>query len=136
MAQVLKGVAAAVASFLLLGTVSALWQNPVFIRMVPAGNTEIILLAALSALFGIYVAVRRASCSNLTAGTGGVLGFVGVACPVCNQILLLVFGANILLSYYEPIRIYVAAAGVLIMMAAVWTQLARRKDAVQAVGDP
>ena len=136
MVKVLKGVAAALVSFLLLGTVSALWENPIFFRMVPADETEIVLLGALSALLGVYVAVRRPSCSVGTAGTGGVLGFIGVACPICNKLLMLVFGADILLAYFEPIRIYVAVAGVLIMTAAVWTQVAKRRNGVQVVGDP
>ena len=134
--KVLKGVAAALVSFLLLGTVSALWENPIFFRMVPADETEIVLLGALSALLGVYVTVHRPSCSVGTAGTGGVLGFIGVACPICNKLLMLVFGADILLAYFEPIRIYVAVAGVLIMTAAVWTQVAKRRNGVQVVGDP
>ncbi len=71
MAPVVKGAAVAAASFLLLGTVAALWENPVFIRMTPAGDLEIILLGAMSALLGVYVAVRRPACSIRTAGTGG-----------------------------------------------------------------
>ena len=134
MAPVLKGVAIAAASFLLLGTVTALWENPVFIRMTPAGNLEIILLGAMSVLLGAYVAVRRPACSIRTAGTGGVLGFIGVACPVCNKLLLLIFGGELLLTYFEPVRIYVALAGVLAVAAAVWIELARRGEIGSVAG--
>jgi hypothetical protein len=91
----LKGVATAAAAFVALGTVSALWDNPLFVRMTPSGDLEIVLLALL---LGVYVAVRRPQCSFGTAGAGGVLGFLGVACPVCNQILLVVFGGELLLT--------------------------------------
>ncbi len=130
MAPVLKGAAVAAASFLLLGTVAALWENPVFIRMTPAGNLEIILLGAMSVLLGAYVAVRRPACSIRTAGTGSVLGFIGVACPVCNKLLLLIFGGELLLTYFEPVRVYVAAAGTLVVAVAVWIEWTRRKEAV------
>ncbi len=130
MGPVLKGVAVAAASFLLLGTVAALWENPVFIRMTPAGNLEIILLGAMSVLLGAYVAVRRPACSIRTAGTGGVLGFIGVACPVCNKLLMLIFGGELLLTYFEPVRIYVAAAGALVVAVAVWIEWTRRREAV------
>ena len=130
MAPVLKGAAVAAASFLLLGTVAALWENPVFIRMTPAGNLEIILLGAMSVLLGAYVAVRRPACSIRTAGTGSVLGFIGVACPVCNKLLLLIFGGELLLTYFEPVRVYVAAAGTLVVSVAVWIEWTRRKGAV------
>ena len=134
MVPVLKGVAVSTASFLLLGTVAALWENPIFIRMTPAGNLEIILLGAMSLLLGAYVAVRRPKCSIRTAGTGSVLGFIGVACPVCNKLLLLVFGGELLLTYFEPIRVYVAATGVLAVAAAVWIELARRDDIGSVAG--
>lgn len=126
--RMLKGAAVAAASFIVLGTVAALWENPLFIRMTPAGDFEILLLGALSVLLGVYVAVRRPACSVRTAGTGGVLGFLGVACPVCNKLMMMIFGGELLLSYYEPVRVYVAAAGVLVMAAAVWIELARRRE--------
>ena len=109
----------AAGSFIVLGTVAALWENPLFVRMTPAGGFEVGLLAALSVLLGVYVVVKRPPCSVKTAGAGTVLGFLGIACPVCNQILLLIFGGELLLTYFEPLRIYVAAAGVVIMGLAV-----------------
>ena len=130
MGPALKGVAVAAASFLVLGTVAVLWENPIFIRMTPAGNIEIILLGAMSVLLGAYVAIRRPACSVRTAGTGGVLGFIGVACPVCNKLLMLLFGGELLLTYFEPVRIYVAAAGTLVVAVAVWIEWTRRREAV------
>ena len=84
----------------------------------PKNAIEVVLLGLLSVLLGTYVAIRRPFCSAKTAGTGGVLGFIGVACPVCNKILLLLFGGDLLLTYFEPVRVYVAAAGVLAVAAA------------------
>ena len=106
--KMLKGIAVVIASFAVLGTVSALWDNPLFMRMTPTGTWEVGLLATLSILLGVYVVVRRPFCSIKTAGAGGVLGFLGVACPVCNKVLLLLFGGELLLTYYEPVRVYVA----------------------------
>lgn len=133
MGPALKGVAVAAASFLVLGTVAVLWENPIFVRMTPAGTWEVALLAMLSLLLGAYVVIRRPFCSIKTASAGGVLGFVGIACPVCNKVLLLLFGGEILLTYFEPVRVYVAAVGVLIMIAAVqreWTMQRKEADAV------
>ncbi len=111
------GVGVAIVSFVMLGTVAALWDNPLFIRMTPAGGWEITMLAAMSVLSGVYVAIRRPFCSLKGAGAGGILAFVGVACPVCNKILLIVFGGELLMTYFEPVRIYVAAAGALMIGA-------------------
>lgn len=127
---ILKSIAVAFTSFIALGTVAAVWENPLFVRMTPAGDMEIVLLGLLSVLLGAYVAIRRPFCSTKTASVGGVVGFIGVACPVCNKILLLLFGGDLLLTYFEPVRIYVAGVGVLIVAAAVareWV-LAKRQS--------
>ena len=115
--RLLQGLAVTVFTFAGLGTLSALWDNPLFFRMTPAGALEIALLLVLSLLLGVYVAIKRPRCSVRTAGAGTVLGFLGVACPVCNKLLLLLIGGDILLTYFEPVRIYVALAGV---MLAAW----------------
>lgn len=135
LSRILKGLAVALGSFVGLGTVAALWQNPLFVRMTPAGDLEVVLLGLLSVLLGTYVAVRRPFCSVKTVGVGGVLGFIGVACPVCNQILLLLFGGDLLLTYFEPVRIYVAGVGVLVVAAAAareWLLVKRQPAPVAA----
>ncbi len=133
--RVLAGLAVALPSFAALGTMAALWENPIFIRMTPAGDLEIVLLGALSLLLGVYVGIRRPLCSVKTVTTGSVLGFIGVACPVCNKVLLLLFGGELLLTYFEPVRIYVAALGVLLAGAAVmheWVLIRRQSAEVAA----
>ncbi len=135
LSRILKGLAIALGSFVALGTVAALWENPLFVRMTPAGDFEIVLLGLLAVLLGTYVAIRRPFCFAKTAGVGGVLGFIGVACPVCNKVLLLLFGGDLLLTYFEPVRVYVAAAGVLAVAAAVareWVLVNRQSAKVEA----
>lgn len=120
------GAAVALVVFVLMGTVAALWENPFFVRMTPAGGWEIGLLAALALLSGLYVVVRRPFCSNMRAGVGGVFGFLGVACPVCNKVLVIVFGGELLLAYYEPMRVYLAGLGVAVTAWAVLREWRRR----------
>lgn len=135
LSRILIGSATVLGSFIALGTVAALWDNPFFIRMTPVSEFELAALAALSLLLGVYVAIRRPFCSVKTVGTGGVLGFIGIACPVCNKILLVLFGGDLLLTYFEPVRIYVAAAGVLIAAVAVtreWALIKRQPAEITA----
>ena len=120
------GVGGAAAMFVGLGTVAALWENPLFMRMTPTGGFEITLLLLLSALAGLYVGLPRSECGKRTAGTGGVIGFFGIACPACNKILVLLFGGALLLEYYEPIRLYLALGGVALLVFAIWLKLTRR----------
>ncbi len=125
--RLFAGAAVTLAGFALLGTVAALWENPLFFRMTPVGGWEVTLLTLLSLLGGVYVVVRRPFCTNKAAGAGGILGFVGIACPVCNKILLLLFGSELLLTYFEPIRVHVAAVGVLVAAWAVYHEWRQRR---------
>ncbi|CAI2932840.1 hypothetical protein [Aminobacter niigataensis] len=127
---VLKGVAVTILSFAALGTVSALWDNPLFVRMTPVAGWELPALVVLSALSGLYVAVRRPVCSVRRAGIGGVAGFIGIACPTCNKILMLLFGGEFLMMWFDPIRPLISALGIAFLTAASWREIrARRVDA-------
>lgn len=114
-----RAIAAALISFAAIGTVTALWPNPLFARMTPVQGFEIWLLVIQSVLIGLYVAVRRPRCPVRNAGIGSVLAFLGIACPTCNKVLLLLFGSGLLLEYFEPMRIYVAVAGVILTALAL-----------------
>ncbi|EKV28886.1 integral membrane protein [Caenispirillum salinarum AK4] len=131
----LKAAAAAAALFAVLGTVTAVWPNPLFARMTPTQGFEVWLLAVQAVLIGVYVAIRRPRCRVRGAGIGGVLGFLGIACPTCNKILLLVFGSDLLLAYFEPYRLHLAVVGATVTAAAVaWEWRQRRHTPVCDLG--
>lgn len=117
-----KGALWAIGAFVLLGTVAALWDNPFFVRMTPTGGFEVGLLALQALLLGVYVAIPVANCAAKLAGVGGIANFVGIACPICNKLLLFVFSADVLLGYLEPARVYLAAGGALITGIAVFVR--------------
>lgn len=108
---ILKGIAVAAGSFVVLGTAAALWDNPLFVRMTPSSIVEIVFLAIQSMLIGIYVAIGPQACRVPVGETGSVASFLGIACPTCNKLLMLAFGADALMTYLEPVRIYLAAGG-------------------------
>lgn len=124
------GAAAAIATFLVLGTVTAVWPNPVFVRMTPTQGFEAWLLAVQAVLVGVYVAIRRPRCPVRGAGLGSLLGFLGIACPTCNKILLLAFGSDLLLTYFEPYRLPLAVVGAAVTAVAVAWEWKQRKHAV------
>jgi hypothetical protein len=120
-----RGTATAVAMFVLLGTVAALWNNPLFMRMTSAGSFEIALLLLQALLMGVYVGLPHSPCGKRTAGAGAIIGFLGIACPVCNKVLVVLIGSALLLEYFEPVRIYVALGGAVLVALAIWLKLAR-----------
>ena len=120
-----RGAAAGAGMFVALGTVAALWTNPFFMRMTSAGGFEITLLLLQALLAGVYVGLPRSPCGKRTAGAGAIIGFLGIACPVCNKVLVLLIGSALLLEYFEPVRLYVAVGGAALLALAVWLKLAR-----------
>jgi len=120
-----QGIATAAAMFVALGTAAALWTNPLFMRMTPTGGFEIALLLLQSVLAGVYVGLPRNPCGKRTAGAGAIIGFLGIACPVCNKVLVLLIGGALLLEYFEPVRLYVALGGAALLALAVWLKLSR-----------
>ena len=107
------------AAFLLLGTITALWNNSFFIRMTEVSVWDYIILSFESLLIGLFFGIQAPHCATKKAGIGGVLGFVGFGCSVCNKILLLLFGSGFLLSYFEPVRHYAGALGLLLFSYAL-----------------
>jgi hypothetical protein len=111
--------AVAIFTFATLGTITALWWNPLFMRMTPVSGTEIPILGLQSLLIGLYFALPKSSCSIKPVGAGGLFTFLGVACPICNKLLVALFGTGLLLTYLEPARLYLGVAGVLVTGAAL-----------------
>ena len=107
------------AAFLLLGTITALWNNSFFIRMTEVNGWDYIILSFESLLIGLFFGIQAPHCATKKAGIGGILGFVGFGCSVCNKILLLLFGSSFLLSYFEPVRHYAGALGLLLFSYAL-----------------
>ena len=108
------------AAFLLLGTITALWNNSFFIRMTEVSGWDYIILSFESLLIGLFFGIQAPHCATKKAGIGGVLGFFGFSCSVCNKILLLLFGSSFLLSYFEPVRHYVGALGILLFFSGLF----------------
>jgi hypothetical protein len=113
-----RGTVVGLALFVLLGTVTAVWANPLFVRMTPVGPWEFGATALTAVLAGITAALWVPSCRMRTTGTGGLASFLGIACPTCNKILMLIFGGPALLAWFDPIRPWLAAIGVVVMLFA------------------
>ena len=110
---------AGILAFAALGTVSAIWANPFFVRMTPVGAWELPALVLLAVLTGTFVALPNA-CGLRRATAGGTVGFLGIACPTCNKILMLIFGGEALMLWFDPIRPFVTTGGIALLSFATW----------------
>lgn len=113
--RALRGTVVGLGLFATLGTVTAVWSNPLFVRMTPVGPWEFGATALTALLAGVIAALWVPRCKLRTPGTGGFASFLGIACPTCNKVLMLIFGGPALLAWFDPLRPYLATAGVMIM---------------------
>jgi hypothetical protein len=127
--RILRGILMALFSFAAVGTITAVWRNPFFARMTPIEGWELPSLFALAGLAGVFMAIRQPACSTKKAGIGSVASFLGIACPTCNKILMLVFGGEVLMRWFDPIRPVVTIAGLILLSLAVFGEWRRRTQA-------
>lgn len=95
--------------FFVFGIVTVLLPNQLFSRMTPINILDYIFLTSSSILLGAYVGVHYYKKNTVrkcdaAATTGGIGSFLAFACPVCNKLLVFLFGATALMTYFEPYR--------------------------------
>ncbi len=108
-----------IATFVAFGTVTALWENPLFLRMTPVVSLDYIILSIESLLLGLLFGIKGSSCTPKKATLGGLLSFLGYGCSICNKILLLLLGSSFLLTYFEPIRHPIGGIGITLLIMAL-----------------
>ncbi|SEP05751.1 hypothetical protein SAMN04487948_11259 [Halogranum amylolyticum] len=105
--RMLEGAGVAVGLFVLFGVVTGLIPNPVYVRMVPRTPLDYLYLTTTSVFAGAFVAQRPVtvgSGDDRFAAGGVVGGFLAFGCPICNVVLLTLFGSSALMTYLEPYR--------------------------------
>lgn len=120
---VVYGVIAAV----LIGIPSDLIDTPIFGRPIDARWLDWVILATTSALIGLILAIRPPSSAAADAdaaverqGTttlwGGLVSFLAVGCPVCNQAVVALVGISGALSWWAPVQPFVGLAAVALLV--------------------
>jgi hypothetical protein len=128
----------------LIGIPSDLIDTPIFGRPIDARWLDYVILATTSALIGLILAIRPpAAGENADAesdverqGTttlwGGLVSFLAVGCPVCNQAVVALVGISGALSWWAPVQPVVGLAALTLL---VWT-LRKRLRTYRAVACP
>jgi peptidoglycan/LPS O-acetylase OafA/YrhL len=125
----LRGLAVGITLLAVLGTVTAVWVNPLFVRMTPVGPWEFGATVLTALLAGMTSAFWVPACRLRGSGAGGLASFLGIACPTCNKVLMFLFGGPALLGWFDPLRPWLAAAGVVMMGVATLLTWRRFRDA-------
>ncbi|MGA7672519.1 MAG: hypothetical protein WBW04_18995 [Nitrolancea sp.] len=123
----LYGVAAGVATAILIGIPTVLIPNPIFGREVPVRPRDYLFLAITVLLTGLlaatYALPAHCSLQDGKMAVGGFLSFLAVGCPVCNKVVVLALGASGAMSYFSPLQPLLALISTLLIGYAIWIRL-------------
>ena len=132
----LKPVALGLAIFtglvLLYGVPTALIPTPWFVRMVAARPLDYVFLflnsGLLATYFGLQFSPKQQPRKRSEAlATGGALANIFVVgCPICNVLLVSLFGSSAILTYFEPYRGLVGFATAGLLGTAVFMKMKHR----------
>lgn len=105
--RLLRSVGVSIGVFVLFGAVTGLLPNPVYVRMVSRTPADYLFLVATAAFAGAFVYQRSLAeepIGDRFAAGGVVGGFLAFGCPICNAVLLALFGSSALMTYFDPLR--------------------------------
>jgi len=127
------GISVSIFIFILTGIVTSLLPNPWFARMVNSTDWDYLVLILTSLLIGAYMglSVYKKNTENkcdYLATSGSFLGFFSLACPICNTFLISLFGASVLMIYFNPYRPFLGLLSIGLLGSVVIFKLKYNKE--------
>src|SRR3989344_1816218 len=127
------GISVSIFIFILTGIVTSLLPNPWFARMVNSTDWDYLVLILTSLLIGAYMglSVYKKNTENkcdYLATSGSFLGFFSLACPICNTFSISLFGASVLMIYFNPYRPFLGLLSIGLLGSVVIFKLKYNKE--------
>lgn len=122
--SIIIGVLFSIGLFFLFGIPTALIPSPWFIRMINKSVYDYIFLITNSILLGTYIGIyyykkKLNKKCIITGYSGGIGGFFAFGCPICNKLLVFLFGSTALLNYFEPYRRFLGFFSIILLLIAL-----------------
>ena len=112
---------------LLIGLPTDLISNPWFDRMMVAQTHDYVFLALTALMAGLLGATYAfpAACPRYGGrfAAGGILSFLAVGCPICNQLVVLALGTTGAMAWFAPLQPLLAIAAIGLMAAALFLRV-------------
>ena len=105
--------------------------------MIPATTSDYVFLLVNSGLIGAYIGLysfekhERSKKGDALATTGSIANIFAVGCPICNKLLVVLLGATAVMTYFEPIRIWLGFFSVGVIGAALWFKIKNVKSCIK-----
>lgn len=132
----LVAAAAGFATLLVVGIVTAIIDNPLFVRMTPVRAQDWAIWLASGVLVGLITGTFIGPASAGHEGkviSGGLLSVLAVGCPICNKLVVLLLGMSGALTVFGPAQLYLGALSVALL---AWTFRLRVRAVVRACAVP
>lgn len=103
-----------VIAFLILSIPTAVFRSSLFTRMTPVFWFDYVFVVVNSFLIGLYYALSKTSKNPKTCTLekksffAQFLALFGIACPICNKLLVFLFGIPLLMTFLEPARPFIS----------------------------
>jgi len=101
--------------------VTAIVDNPLFVRMTPVRAQDYAIWLASGLLMGLIAGTFVGPAPARHEGkaiSGGLLSLLAVGCPICNKLVVLLLGMSGALAVFGPARLYLGALSVALL---AWT---------------
>jgi len=115
-------VSVAVLTYFVIALPTAVVENPLFGREISVTSWSVTVIVISSVLTGLLTATyvkNDFSDENprqlKIGGTGALLSYFAVGCPVCNKLALIALGYSGAIQYFAPIQPYLAVAGIALL---------------------
>ncbi len=125
---IIYGILSSLIFFFLFGIVTALIPTDFFRRMSPITILDYVFLILTSMLLGSFISLhyyhktKNKLCTS-SAVTGGIGGFLGFGCSLCNKLLIFILGVAGVLAYIEPYRPLIGFTGIGLMGLALFSKI-------------
>ena len=128
--------AAGFTTLLVVGVVTAIVDNPLFVRMTPVRAQDYAIWLASGLLMGLIAGTFVGPAPARHEGkalSGGVLSLLAVGCPICNKLVVLLLGVSGALTVFGPAQLYLGALSVALL---AWTFRLRVRAVVRTCSAP
>ena len=130
----LRAIPYSVVAAVVIAIPADLIDNRFFGRPIPPRTLDYVILAVTAGLIGLVLAIRAPLTEKQERRTlgSGLVSFLAVGCPVCNQAIVALVGTSGALSWWAPVQPVVGLVAVALLL---WT-LRQRLATYQLVACP
>lgn len=112
-----------------IGIPADLIDTPLFARPIDPRGIDYVIWAVTAVLIGLIFAIRVPTSPDSDPGEtravwGGLVSFLAIGCPVCNQVVVALVGTSGALSWWAPAQPLVGAAAIALLVLALRRRLA------------